>query len=538
MEVTFHRLSLSTFFALSASVLAACGSGSGSSNETTTLSGNNPPVGWQSGVFQSADTFATRCASPRSGTDPSTDKPYLDVAGSVLDENNWLRSWSHNTYLWYDEIEDRDPAGYVDPTKYFEVLKTDGLSPTGAAKDNFHFWMPTDEWNQQSQSGVSVGYGFHWAIVQSTAPGREILAAYSDRESSWPEGISRGAKVLAVDGVDAVNADDQASVDVLNAAFFPSESGETHEFQVEYLDGTTATVTLTASAVTSEPVQNVNVFETSGGERVGYMLFNDHIATAEKGLVDAVNELKTGGDIQELVLDLRYNGGGYLAIASQLAYMIAGGEATAGKTFEQLEFNDQHPTRDPVTGEPLDPIPFIDVTVGLSSMSENQPLPTLNLDRVFVLTSPNTCSASEAIINSLRGVDIEVVQIGAGTCGKPYGFYPTDNCGTTYFTIQFRGVNDKGFGDYSDGFMPNSNFDDGQAVVRGCEVGDDFSRPLGDTGEGRLATALNYIEEGSCGSFSASSFSTEAAFGTRLSASDGRIAKSAWRQNRIMLMSR
>jgi hypothetical protein len=56
----------------------------------------------------------------------------------------------------------------------------------------------------------------------------------------------------------------------------------------------------------------------------------------------------------------------------------------------------------------------------------------------------------------LRGIDVEVVQIGSPTCGKPYGFYPTDNCGTTYFTIQFQGVNNKGFGDFADGFIPTS----------------------------------------------------------------------------------
>ncbi len=67
---------------------------------------------------------------------------------------------------------------------------------------------------------------------------------------------------------------------------------------------------------------------------------------------------------------------------------------------------------------------------------------------MFVLTGPNTCSASESIINALQGVDVEVIQIGSTTCGKPYGFYPQDNCGTTYFSVEFKGVNAKGFGDY------------------------------------------------------------------------------------------
>ena len=74
-------------------------------------------------------------------------------------------------------------------------------------------------------------------------------------------------------------------------------------------------------------------------------------------------------------------------------------------------------------------------------MAQGEPLPTLDLDRVFVLTGPGTCSASEAIINGLRGIDVEVILIGETTCGKPHGFYPADNCGTTYFTVQFEIVN-------------------------------------------------------------------------------------------------
>ena len=52
---------------------------------------------------------------------------------------------------------------------------------------------------------------------------------------------------------------------------------------------------------------------------------------------------------------------------------------------------------------------------------------------------------------------MQVIEIGSTTCGKPYGFYPQDNCGTTYFSIEFRGVNDQGFGDYTDGFSPGQH---------------------------------------------------------------------------------
>ena len=122
----------------------------------------------------------------------------------------------------------------------------------------------------------------------------------------------------------------------------------------------------------------------------------------------------------------------------------------------------------------------------------------MHLSRVYLLTTRGTCSASEAIINGLRGIDVEVIQVGTSTCGKPYGFYPADNCGTTYFTIQFQSVNAKGFGDYPDGFSP-SDLDRVEGVeVPGCAVGDDFSQPLGSTDEAMLATALAHRETGAC----------------------------------------
>lgn len=101
-------------------------------------------------------------------------------------------------------------------------------------------------------------------------------------------------------------------------------------------------------------------------------------------------------------------------------------------------------------------------------------------------------------MNGLRGVDIEVIQIGSTTCGKPYGFYPVDNCGTTYFTIQFRGVNQKNFGDYTDGFSPANTAANVGTVVPGCSVADDFTNPLGVATEGRLAAALAYRDGQAC----------------------------------------
>ena len=279
-------------------------------------------------------------------------------------------------------------------------------------------------------------------------------------------------------------------------------------------------------------MQNVHAITTAGG-LVGYMLFNDHLATAEGELVTAFAQLQSAG-VTDLVLDIRYNGGGYLDIASEVAYMIAGAKPTAGQTFELTQFNSQHSTADPVTGKAITPVGFHTTTQGFSTTA-GQALPTLALTRVFVLTGSSTCSASESIINSLQGVNVQVIQIGSTTCGKPYGFYPADNCGTTYFSIQFQGVNAKNFGAYADGFTPKNTTGTQGVLVPGCSVADDFTHALGDSGEGVLASALAYQATGMCpvppSGVEPAPTLTAGAYVPPTA--DGKVIKSLWQQNRI-----
>jgi hypothetical protein len=295
-----------------------------------------------------------------------------------------------------------------------------------------------------------------------------------------------------VDGVDVTSGDSAA----LNAGMYPTGAGESHTFEI--LDpgaSVSRTITLQSASIGSIPVQQVKTVSTSNGA-VGYMLFNDQNSIAESELVAAINQLKSAG-VSDLVLDLRYNGGGYIDIASELAYMIAGPAQTTGRVFDRIQFNGKYSATNPVTFQPLTPTPFHNRSQGFS-VPVGQALPALNLARVYVLTTAATCSASEAIVNGLRGVGVQVIQIGSTTCGKPYGFYPQDNCGTTYFTIEFNGVNDAGFGDYADGFSPQNAVDAIGVAVPGCAVADDFDHALGDPLEGQFAAALAYRMTGAC----------------------------------------
>jgi carboxyl-terminal processing protease len=485
---------VAVFTSLTVVGLSACGGGGGSDGHSRPTSNT-----YTAGVYQPESSFAAKCAAPRSGTDPFTQKAYPDMAGSSTDENNWLRSWSNDLYLWYSEVPDLDPGQYT-TSNYFPLLKTSATTSSGAAKDKFHFTYQTSVWESLSQSNTDVGYGVQFEILQTTPP-RKVVVAFTEPGSAAtqaPASLARGATILAIDGTD-INVNDSAGVDKLNAGLSPAAAGESHTFQVQDLGSATSrTVTLQAASVTSKSVPSVQTISTATGN-VGYLLFNNHLAQAETELVSAINMLKSAA-VTDLVLDIRYNGGGYLDIASELAYMIADTNMTGGQTFELLQFNSKHPSTDPGTGAAITPTAFHTTTLGLS-LARGQPLPNLGLQRVFVLTSAGTCSASESVINSLQGVGIQVIQIGTTTCGKPYGFYPADNCGTTYFSIQFRGVNARNFGDYTDGFTPNSamNASTGSsAMLPGCVVNDDFTHALADQNESLLFVALSYRMNRSC----------------------------------------
>ncbi len=506
--------------------LAACSSGDGS--DGFVRGGNN--LEWEEGVFPDWRNLYQQC-------------------GTTLAQNNFLRSYSNDTYLWYDEIVDQDPGLFNDPIGYFSTLRSFEDSTAGSGsdcrttgencKDKFHFTYDTDEWERLSQSGIVYGYGAQWALFQDLqAQTRELIVVYTEPNSPATNlalPLERGARILEVDGV-SIDDFSQAGVDVLNAGLFPASVGEQHVFTVRDLGASgTRSVTMVSADVVTAPVQNTRVISTPTGE-VGYLTFNDHIATAEQALIDAVNTLNAhdnGNGVDDLVLDMRYNGGGFISIASQLAYMIAGPGPTAGQVFEEVIFNDKHPDINPVTGETLSPIPFIDVTQVGSNPNNTEPLPTLNLSRVFVLTGGGTCSASESVINGLRGVGVEVIQIGSTTCGKPYAFYGTPNCGTTYFTIQFRGANALGFGDYAEGFSPANTLNIPGVPVPGCSVADDLDALLGDPTEARLAAALNYRDNQTCPAASGLSIGEPEAPALGVDEMEPLVPKSPWHTNRI-----
>ena len=168
-------------------LLSACGGGGSSSNNVNNNSSTNNTSLWSQGVFNSADSYKNQCQNPRSGIDPYTNTRFPDKTGTSMHEKMWLRSWSNDTYLWYNEIIDVNPEPFS-VLDYFEQLKTTERNQSGELKDNFHFAQPTDEYNAASKGG----------IIGLTLPMARDLAPLGIRVNTIAPGVMGTPMLLAM----------------------------------------------------------------------------------------------------------------------------------------------------------------------------------------------------------------------------------------------------------------------------------------------------------------------------------------------------
>lgn len=251
---------------------------------------------------------------------------------------------------------------------------------------------------------------------------------------------------------------------------------------------------LTAVEMKMSPIIHHEVITTGGGKKVAYLLYNEFewgpeesngTHEFENDLRDLFGEFKTAGATQ-LVLDLRYNGGGYVHTCQVLTSLIGNVNTTDVfcKSLRNKDIKDV---------EPRMPNPYID-----HFLNEGN---SLKLTRVYVLATRDTASASEMVINALRGVDIEVVHIGERTNGKNVGMdlLETTIDGYDYELrpITFKIMNAKDNTDYADGFGPNHTKDEFWDLTN--ENGSGILHDFGTDANGRanerlLKTALDLID--------------------------------------------
>jgi carboxyl-terminal processing protease len=419
---------------------------------------------------------------------------------NVGDQQDWLQTYMNDWYFWYALSPKPSPAGFATVAAYFDALIYRGGgqipgAPLGTLwpSDRYSNFQTTESFNRFFGDGQTLGYGVAVAGLEVTTPAPDPTLPLYVRyvEPLAPAavaGVVRGDRVMSINGVAAssvISANDFS-------ALTPNAAGDLLTLVLRNAAGTDRTVVLPATVYALTPVQDAKVLQTANGRWLGYVMVKDMINQANMPLAAAFANFKNN-NVQELVLDLRYNGGGLVSVGDNLA-SYAAGAAGSGQLYASLLYNDKRSGYN-------------------SDFTFSDPAAWAGFSTVYVLAGPRTCSASEQVINGLLGIGVNVVAVGNTTCGKPVGFLPQDNsCGTTYSVVNFESVNKLNQGRYFDGFAPT------------CMVAEDFSRAAGSTSDPLLVAAGYHIDNGMCPAGTAlreQPQSRQAPSGKRYSGADG-----------------
>ncbi len=372
---------------------------------------------------------------------------------STTSQNSWVRDQLTTYYYWYQHLPTNvNPASFTTPEAYLEAVR---FRPVDNAYSYITSAAANDAFYSDSQA---IKFGF------TQSPGIEDTRVLEVWPSSPAQeaGLQRGDRIVRINGQSVATL---VSNGTLASAFGPDVIGQTATIDFVKPSGATQQAIMTKRLTTIPTVSLTQVVEVDG-RRVGYLFFRNFVRPSATALNDAFAALKTAG-ATELVLDLRYNGGGLVDIAVQLASLI-GGARVSGQVMINWTHNDK-------VGPVLNK-----VTRFLETQEQ-----TLNLQRLVVITTRSSASASELIINSLRPY-IPVTVIGDTTYGKPVGQYSFNFCEKVLVPVAFSLKNVNNQGDFFDG------------IAADCTAPDDITHQLGDPAEASYAEALTFIRTGAC----------------------------------------
>ena len=386
----------------------------------------------------------------------ATDAPGCDVTS----QKDWLRAYMADQYFWTGTAPNPDPAGYSTVQSYYDALLFTGDAVV--PKDKWSYITPTAAYNQFFGAGKTMSYGVFVNGVEGVLPLR--LRYIEPQSPAALAGLKRGDIIVSANARSASELITSKDFSLLT----PTNVGDTLNLQIDSGTGAGArAVTLTAASFDLTPVSSAQVLTLPGGTKAGYVLLKDFISQSEAPLTAAFANFRAQR-ATELIIDLRYNGGGLLSTSNLLASLVAGA-TSSGQVFTQLNRNARNQAAN--------------TTFRLTTA----PAPAFS--RVVVLTGSRTCSASELLVNGLKPY-VNVITVGAVTCGKPFGFYPVDRCGSTFSAVNFETVNGAGQGRYYNGIAPI------------CPAADDFKGELGTASEALTAVAADYLRTGVCSTVS------------------------------------
>ena len=425
---------------------------------------------------------------------------------TVAEQKAWIGDYMNQWYFWYRISPRPDPAPYSDAQSYFNALIYTGGSAPFLQADRFSGSQTTEAFNRFFGDGASLGYGLSVAGLELVRDGsKPLYVRYVEPLSpAATGGVQRGDRVISINGRSAAELIVADDFSVLTA----QQAGDTVTLVLRRA-GVDRNVNLRAEVFNLSPVTGTTIITTAGGRRIGYVGVKDMISQALAPLETAFARFKAEG-VQDVVLDLRYNGGGLVSTGGTLASYVAGSRGN-DLNYATLLYNDKRASSN-------------NESFRFSNLSS-----ALGLPRVFVLMGRRTCSASEQLINGLRGANVEVVAVGETSCGKPVGFLPANSCGRTYSVVNFESVNHRNEGRYFDGLAPV------------CVVSEDFTAAQGSISDPLMSAAKLAADTGFCPAVSAERASPLASRAGRSgadSASPGRRTEGAEGDTNLGMLAR
>jgi carboxyl-terminal processing protease len=368
-------------------------------------------------------------------------------------------------YLWNDKIPTVKVSDYPGPAELLEALRY-------RPKDIYSFVMTYDDFMAYMQGSVEGRHGITLSL--DTADVVRVVTLYKNSDL-WPKGVRRGWIVKKVNNVDLapifINAVKTQDWSAYNTLMKPATVGLTNTFLFQRPDGTEVTYSSTKSSFTANSVTAYDVLDLPSG-KTGYLCFDAFIDPSPAELNEAFTVFKAN-NVTDLIIDLRYNGGGALDVAQQLASLVMKAADTT-KICYKLKYNSM------VSANWNESYKFTKTTH------------PLGLNRVVFITSRSTASASEVVISSLKPY-ISVSLVGDTTYGKPVGMnafgfpFPTNSVPEPDYTyvfapITFEFVNASDWGGFYDGIAPD------------VLANDDITRDFGDPEELSLKAAIAVLE--------------------------------------------
>lgn len=380
-----------------------------------------------------------------------------DTGSSLADRiKDTSISYARDIYLWYNQIPSTFNArSYSDPNAIMEAIRQYSSEPgfTGPV-DRWSFAVKQADWDNVS-GGIAQDFGLN---IFFRVEGDLRVRMVEPASPAGQAGVRRGWRITKINGNSNITTSNASFI--VNAVY--GSSAVNISFQKP--DATTVDLALNAATYQDVPVMLDSVYDL-GSRKAGYLLYHSFLGDSSatvNAFAQTFNKFISAG-VDDVIVDLRYNGGGFVSYQRELANYLISTAGNGGLMMKQ-EFNNKYAQ--------------YNSSVNYSKKG------TLNLSRVFFIVSENTASASELLINNLSPY-MDVILVGPdATYGKPVGYFDIPVGDWYIFPVSTRTTNKNGEGNYFNGFTPDHL------------VADGLDKDFGDISESCLASVLKYIGTG------------------------------------------